>query len=217
MGARSSAASSSPSPPSACSPRSSASGQGPTTEYVVAAGDLPAGRIIGPTDLETVGIDLPAAQAGAAYRDPSSLVGTITLAPIADGELLQSSAVGAPVDDGMPTVAMSLPAAAALGGDLRPGDLVDVYVTFGSELDATTRLVVASATVVAVTSPRDDVVAEAGQVQVRLAVADPARRIELINAVNAGTVTLVAVTGADRAGRAGDVFPPDTTTTTGEP
>jgi hypothetical protein len=112
---------------------------------------------------------------------------------------------------------MSLAAAAALGGDLRPGDLVDAYVTFGSELDATTRLVVASATVVAATSPRDDVVAEAGQVQVRLAVADPDRRVELINAVNAGTVTLVAVTGADRAGRAGDAFPPDRTTTTGEP
>ena len=120
--ARSSAASWSPSPRSACSPSVSASGQGPTTEYVVAADDLPAGRVIGPTDLETVAIDLPAAQAGAAYRDPSSLVGTITLAPIAEGELVQASAVGAPADDGVPTVAMSLPAAAALGGDLRPGD-----------------------------------------------------------------------------------------------
>ena len=116
----------------------SASGQDPTTEYVVAADDLPAGRVIGATDLDTVAIDLPAAQAGAAYRDPSSLVGTITLAPVAEGELLQASAIGAPRRDGVPTVAMSLPAAAALGGDLRPGDRVDAYVTFGSELDATT-------------------------------------------------------------------------------
>jgi Flp pilus assembly protein CpaB len=196
----------------------SASDQDPATEYVVAADDLPAGRVLGATDLDTVAIDLPAAQAGAAFRDPSSLVGTITLAPVAEGELLQASAIGAPTDDGVPTVAMSLPAAAALGGDLRPGDRVDAYVTFGSELDATTQLVAASAVVVAVSSPRDDVVAEAGQVQVRLAVEDPTHRIALINAVNAGTVTLAAVTGADGAGRLGDRFPPvDGTPTTGNP
>jgi Flp pilus assembly protein CpaB len=195
----------------------SGSADGPSTEYVVAAADLPAGRIITASDLATAPIDLPSAQAAAAYRDPSSLVGTITLAPVLDGELLQASAIGEPVADGVPTVAMSLPAAAALGGDLRAGDLVDAYVTFGSELDATTHLVVAAARVVAVSSARDDVVAEAGEVQVRLAVEDPDRRIELVNAVNAGTVTLVAVTGGTDGGRNGDTFPPTPTTDPTEP
>jgi Flp pilus assembly protein CpaB len=184
------------------------SSQGPSTDYVVAAHDLPAGRVLTLDDLDTVALDLPADQASGAYRYPPSLIGTITLSPLAAGELVQASAIGEPVADGVPTVAMSLPAAAALGGDLRPGDLVDAYVTFGSEVEATTELVVPGATVVAVSSPTDDVVAEAGQVQVRLAVPDPAQRIELVNAVNAGAVTLAGVTGGEATGRAGDRFPP---------
>lgn len=185
----------------------SGAGRGPSTEYVVAAQDLVAGHVISPSDLDTVAVDLPAAQAAGTYRDASSLAGKLLLAPIAEGELLQSSAVGEAVADGVPTVAMSLPTAAAVGGDLRPGDLVDAYVTFGSELEARTRLVAGSATVVAVSSPSEDAVAAAGQVQVRLAVEDPDHRIELINAVNAGTVTLVAVSGGRGRGERGDEYP----------
>jgi hypothetical protein len=187
----------------------SGTNQGPSTAYVVAATDLPAGRVLAPEDLDTVAVDLPDGQAAAAYRDPPSLVGKVVLASVAEGELLQASDIGQAPGGAVPTVAMSLPSAAALGGDLRPGDLVDAYVTFGTELDATTRLVVPGATVVSASSPSDDVVAEAGTVQVRLAVADPAERIELVHAINAGTVTLVSTTGtgpADR-GRADDEFP----------
>jgi Flp pilus assembly protein CpaB len=184
----------------------SGAGDGPSTEYVVAATALPAGRVIGPDDLTTVALDLPPGQARAAYRDPPSLIGKLVLAPVGEGELVQASAIGQSVADGVPSVAMSLPAAAALGGDLRPGDLVDAYVTYGSDLDATTQLVAASAPVVTVSSPSDDTVGEAGHVQVRLAVADPQDRIELVNAVNAGSVTLVAVTGTSGRGHRGDAF-----------
>jgi hypothetical protein len=146
-------------------------------------------------------------------------VGTILLAPVADGELVQASVIGEALDDAVPTVSMSLPTASALGGDLRAGDLVDAYVTYGSDLDALTRLVVTSAKVTAVSTPSEDAVAQAGEVQVRLAVADPGQRIALVNAVNAGKVTLVAVTGADGGSRAGDEFRPDAAPppTTGAP
>jgi Flp pilus assembly protein CpaB len=181
----------------------SGTGDGPSTGYVIAAHDLPAGRIIDSSDLDTVALDLAPGQARGAYRDPPSLVGKLVLAPVAEGELVQASAIGKAVDDGVPTMAMSLPTAAAVGGDLRPGDRVDAYVTYGSDLEASTRLVAESATIVAVSLPTDDAVAAAGEVQVRLAVADPGDRLELINAVNAGTVTLVAVTGTSGKGRAG--------------
>jgi Flp pilus assembly protein CpaB len=186
----------------------SGAGDGPSTEYVVATRDLPAGRVIAPDDLDTVAVELGPGLARDAYRDPPSLVGKLVLAHVAEGELVQASAIGRAVADGVPTVSMSLPSAAALGGDLRPGDLVDAYVTYGSDLQATTELVAASAPVVTVSEPGEDTVGDAGHVQVRLAIADPQARIELVNAVNAGDVTLVGVTGSTGRGHRGDVFQP---------
>ncbi|MBV9951958.1 MAG: hypothetical protein JO291_08405 [Acidimicrobiia bacterium] len=186
----------------------SSASDGPSIEYVVAAHDLPAGRVIAPDDLDTVAVDLAPGLARGAYRDPPSLVGKLVLAPVAEGELVQASAIGRAVADGVPTVSMSLPAAAALGGDLRPGDLVDAYVTYGSDLEASTELVAASAPVVTVSEPGDDTVGDAGHVQVQLAIADPQARIELVNAVNAGDVTLATVTGTTGRGHRGDAFQP---------
>lgn len=173
----------------------SGAGKGPSTRYVVAARDLRIGQILSTADLRTVAIDLPAAQAARAFRDVGALEGTVVVAPVSQGSLVQSSSVGNPSADGVPTVAIALPSADALSGSLREGDRVDAYVSYGSDTDSSTRVVAANAEVVAVSSG-GDTVSGSGQVQVTLAVPDNRARLRLINGAHAGKVTLALVTGA---------------------
>ena len=63
------------------------------TAYLAAAQDLPAGHRIERTDLGTVDADLPLATRARVFTDPDSLVGSVTLGPMHEGELVQSGAV----------------------------------------------------------------------------------------------------------------------------
>src|SRR5437870_5290303 len=95
--------------------------------YVVVTDDVAPGERITADDLALVAIDLPASQRRLAFTDVNALVGATALAPLVDGQLVQSSAVAKPV--GAPEraqISLRVEPGAAVGGDLRPGEGVDV-------------------------------------------------------------------------------------------
>jgi len=184
----------------------SGAGRGPDTSYVVAARALRPGEIVTAADVRQVAIELPSEVAQRSFRQPGQLVGAVVLAPLEEGELIQASSLGDAGEDAVPTVAVSIAAADGFDGGLRPGDRVDVYVSFGSAIGSSTRLIVPNATVTD-GSVGDGTVGEAGQVTVTLAVPEPKDRLELINGAHAGKLTLVRITGTGEGGVEDDFVP----------
>lgn len=176
----------------------SAASGGPTTSYVVVTADLAPGERIDRADLALVALDLPAAQRRLAFTDPDVLVGATALAPLVDGQLVQSSAVAKPV--GAPEraqISLRVEPGAAVGGDLRPGDVVDVIATYTTGGEPVTTTISRGALVVKLLSD-DRRVGAGGAVVVVLAVR-PSELEPLAAAAAAGHVTIARVTGV--AGR----------------
>lgn len=164
----------------------------PSTRFVVAAGTLPAGRAIGPGDLTTRAIELPEPMAQRAYRDPGELLGRVLAATLAEGELVQGSALAArgPLE-GEREVSFTADPSRSLGQRIAPGDVVDVYSTPGQGDGGTTGLVVRSARVI----DRQGRQGAAGYI-FTVALADP-RTVELlVAAAAAGSLTVVRATAA---------------------
>lgn len=174
----------------------SASSTGPSHSYVVVTGDVSAGDVLERGDLALVALDLPSAQRRVAFDDLDVLVGATALAGLVDGQLVQSSDVAKPV--GAPDraqVSLQVEPGAAVGGDLRAGDVVDVIVTYTSGGQPETSTVSRSALVVKVVTDRDRVGAT-GSIVVVLAV-PPADLEPLASAAAAGRVTIARTTGVD--------------------
>ncbi|MCU1453756.1 MAG: hypothetical protein JWN46_1902 [Acidimicrobiales bacterium] len=171
--------------------------RGPTTRYVVAAHAIVPGRPVALADLRTMLVDLPASSRARAFEDPASLVGSIALGPIEPGELVQSGALlpatqAAP----QPELSFAIDPDRAVGGSLRPGERVDVLVTYGSGPGSTTERVVTGARLRDIVSSAGDGVGDARRQTVTLAVDEPLGVLAATNAVRAGEVTLVRTTGA---------------------
>jgi Flp pilus assembly protein CpaB len=166
----------------------------PTASYVVVTSDVAPGERIERSDLALVAVDLPGAQRRLAFTDLDVLVGATALSPLSDGQLVQSSEVAKPV--GAPERAqISLPIepGSAVGGDLRPGDVVDVIVTYTSGGAPETSTISHGAMVVRVLSD-DQRVGSGGAVVVVLAVR-PAELEPIAEASAAGHVTIARTTG----------------------
>ena len=127
-----------------------ASGRGSTADgYVVARRALPAGSELKASDLREARLDLPGAQRARAFTTPDALLGAVTVAPLASGELVQASAVvGAGTSRSSHEVSFSVERA-SLGPTLAAGDLVDVISTYGTGGDAYTTTVLRGARVLA--------------------------------------------------------------------
>ena len=164
----------------------------PTTRYVVAAATLPAGRAIRPGDLSTRAIELPEPLSSRAYRDPRALVGRVLAATLAEGELLQGSALAArgPAA-GEREVSFTADPAQSLGQRVGPGDVVDVYVTNDQAGGDETELVVRAARVI----DRQGRQGAAGFIYT-VALADQAVIDTLVRASATGSVTIVRSTAA---------------------
>ena len=177
-----------------------ASTAAPSDSYVVLVHDLVPGQVIEPGDLALVGIDLPAAQRRVSFTDRAILAGTVALAGMKRGQLVQSGDVTQIDGRGeRAELSVSVEPGNAMNGDhryLRGGDRVDVVVTFESGGTTATRTVARDAVVVEVLSG-DDRLGSAGRLTVVLSL--PPSDIEgVAGAAASGTVTLVRTTGLRR-------------------
>lgn len=171
---------------------------GPGARYVVVTTDVAPGERIERGDLALVELDLPAAQRRLAFTDLRVLVGATALSALADGQLVQSSEVAKPV--GAPEraqVSLRVDPGAAVGGDLRPGDTVDVLATYTAGGEPNTSTISRGALVVKVVSD-DRQVGSGGAIVVVLAVR-PDEVEDIASAVAAGHVLIARTTGV--AGR----------------
>ena len=174
-----------------------ASNGSPSTRFVVVRDDIAPGDTIGAGDLTLVAIDLPDAQRRVAFTDVDVLLGATAIAPLAAGQLVQSTDVVKPV--GAPEraqISLRLERGAAVGGELRAGDTVDVIVTYTSGGEPTTSTIAAGALVVKLIEDRDRVGA-GGSIVLVLAVR-PNELEPIATAASAGHITIARTTGVRR-------------------
>lgn len=168
---------------------------------VVAGRPLAAGTTLTPDDLTQTTMRLPPATEGHAFTSAAPLLGRTLAAPLAPGELVQSSDL---VPGGTtPAVRpVTLSATATDVADLAVGDLVDVVVTNGSTPSAATNVVVRGARVLQVQSAGGGLTSGTGPVVV-IGVANLDQVTAVIHAERTGTVNLVVGEPADGTGGAG--------------
>jgi Flp pilus assembly protein CpaB len=166
----------------------SGAGEGPGTSYVVAARDLAVGTMLGPDDVELAELDLGDDVESRAFTDPVAVIGQLTVAPLAQGDLVQRSAVVVPEDaEAGRQVSLSISRADGLAGTVEEGELVDVLVTFGDGDDAVTEVVVSGAKVSRLVDVDDD----ADSMLVLLSLPEGADVLATTRAIQAGSLTFV--------------------------
>lgn len=181
-----------------------AASRGPTTAYAVVTADVGPGQRLSVTDLDLVPLELPADQRRLAFAGLEVLDGSIALAPLTAGQLVQVSDVAKPA--GGPDraqISLAVDPGSALGGDpalLGEGERVAVIVTYTSAGQPVTSTVSDDAVVVRTLGGTDQVGA-GGALTVVLAVA-PEELEPIAEAAAAGVVTLARTTGLAAVERA---------------
>lgn len=173
-------------------------------DWLVARRHVAAGTVITADDLALAPMSLAAATEAHAVADPEVAIGTVALAPLERGELVQRSAIAAPAEVPESTgrrLGVELATADAVGGTVAAGDRVDVVAvpTDGEPPE----VVVTGALVVDVLSG-DDRLGASGGIGVVLDVPDAAAARRIVGARAAGGVTLVGATPVPVSGDAGD-------------
>jgi hypothetical protein len=167
----------------------------PATRFVVAARAVPAGTPLAAGDLTDRPLGLDPAVADGAFVDAADLVGRVTLAPLAPGDLLQASAVADAPDPGDARLELSIaiPDNRVPPG-LRRGETVTVLVTVGSGDTALTRPVLDRVPVIELT--RSEGMAGRGDAVLTVAVTEPALALAGAHAARVGELTAVRGTAA---------------------
>lgn len=170
-------------------------GQADTVEVLVATHPLRAGHVIVADDVELVPVELPDEVRGL-FGAPAAAIGRVVVAAIEPGEFLLASATVTPTDEvDALEVAVRVPVGRAVG-DLRPGERVDVFSTWSSEV---TELIAVDARVLDVQGAAGGVLDGGGTVLVRLAVRDFTQVEALVHAQAAGDITMIrARIGSER-------------------
>ena len=170
----------------------------PAASYVVARRPVTVGGRLTGGELALVPLDLPADQRRRAFTDPEVLAGAVALGPIAAGELVQAAGVARPAGDpGTAQISFAVDAANALGGDLKPGERVDVIVTYGSGEAALVSTIARGALLVRIERGNDGL-GSSEAVTVVVAVA-PAALQEIAKGAAAGRLTVARTTGVSGA------------------
>lgn len=179
--------------------------EGPTASYVVARHDLPPGARLTAGDLVRATMELPPGHSERVFTDPAVLEGATTVAPLAAGDLVQSSSVVAkPSGPSSREVTFSVPRS-TLAPTLEHGERVDVLATYGSGADAFTTVVLHQALVVALDRGRDRV-GEQADTAVTVAVDDAADAVALAHALQLAKLTVVRATGSAPVDGGGAAF-----------
>ena len=165
----------------------------PRSGVVVVDRDLPAGTTLVPEHLEVLAVDLPRTLADRVFDRPEVLHGTTTLAPLAAGEpVLLSQVLPADVS---PAAGVDLSFAVspdrALGGDLRPGEVVDLVATPAA---GGTRVVAESVIVIDAVGAADGLLADGGGLVVTVRVPSRRELLAVVAAVDDGHLTLARTT-----------------------
>lgn len=165
----------------------------PNTAYVVAREPLEPGQRLAADDVELQRIQLPDSVAGAAFSDEANVLGRVTLGPVGAGELLQATQLSEPPNAiSHVELSFTLPRDRAVDGRLRSGDRIDVFVT----RDEGTSAVLEHIQVVDVREATGPSLVANADVTVTVSLEDATRRLDLIDAVRTGDVTLVRTTNA---------------------
>jgi Flp pilus assembly protein CpaB len=162
----------------------------PSTSYVVAARDLPVGRVVTAEDVELVALEAPGSVAEQAFATPDLVVGQRTVAPLQTGELVQRSAVVVPEGgEGGRQVSFAIEAADALAGTLEEGEVVDLLATFGASASTSATEVVAECAVVARLTEGEG--ASSGELVVLVTLPRSADVLAVTDAIRQGALTIV--------------------------
>jgi Flp pilus assembly protein CpaB len=161
-----------------------------TIDVLIAARALAPGETITASDVQLVAVELPGEVRGL-FGAVEAAVGRQVAAPIDAGEFVLASATVEPVDgDETLEVTVSLPASRAVGR-LRPGERVDAFSTWGSDV---TELIAVDARVLEVSGGSSRGLGGGEAVVVRLALSDLSQVEALVHAQAAGDLTLVRAT-----------------------
>jgi Flp pilus assembly protein CpaB len=164
-------------------------GNEPSDAIVVAARPIRLGEVLEASDLRTVHGELPGGAPG--FAQIESLLGHVALGPIDEGEIIQPGSI---TDEGsaepVHEVAITLPGRQIAVGRLKPGERVDVFVTY----DDRTSSVVRGAQVVQIDA--EDSASLTSDREISLVVAVPSDRTvaALVHALRTGDVTVVRST-----------------------
>ena len=179
---------------------STADGAGSRERFVVARTALTVGSVLTRGDLTLAPMHLSSPLATArAFRDPRRLVGSVVVAPVAAGELVQASAVADKATPSDREMSVRVDAHLAVNGRVQLGDVVDVAATFGSGDEAYTVFVVRGATVIA-RATSGGALGDHGQEVLTLGLASSSDALAVAHAVAAGQVSVVRATGGRPAG-----------------
>lgn len=163
----------------------------PTTRFVVAAHDVPAGSTLRKSDLGTLAMELPSGVGSVTAADARKLIGTVTLHPLRALDLVRpndvASGADAP-DAGSVEVPVEIDRARSLGSSLRAGSRVDVLST---DPDGEGTVVLARDVLVVAADRRDDGFGSSGATSFRLAVPDSATATAVVDASVRSRITLV--------------------------
>lgn len=168
--------------------------QPPTTRYLVATHDLPAGTRLSAGDLGSVAIDLPGDVTAVAESDADRIIGRMTRHRLSELDLVRPGDVHDADRTGDPDavdLALELEPARALDGALDDGDVVDVLATAAGEAGTTTVLA-DGATVLSVNDGgAEGGIGSSGVVRVRLRLPDRATATQVADAAVRSDLTLV--------------------------
>lgn len=155
---------------------------------------LPAGVPLQPGDVSAVPVNLPQETLSGYLSADTSVEGQVLARPVAAGQLIAFDALPneAPTSSAR-SITIPVDSQHALGGALRPGDVVDIYATFEAGTRASeTRLLLEEAEVLDVVSA--GTLIEGSPATVGLSVAlDPAEAAAVVSAIRNAAIDVVRV------------------------
>jgi len=168
----------------------------PATTVVVARHDLDPGQRLSSDDVEVRSVEVSPEIADRSFTDVAALVGSVTLGPVAAGELVQEGALRLDPDGSAgPEFSFPVDRERALAGDVRPGEEVDLLATFGSGSDATTEVLARRARVLHVQEARTGTLGSSGRLVLTVGLASDAEVIDVAHASEVAVITLVRPSG----------------------
>lgn len=167
----------------------------PAHSFAVTTRDLAAGTRLQASDLTLAPMELTPALQGRAFGRVDPLIGATLVSPLAEGELVQTSAVVVRHGDSASRELSFTLDRGRVSPGMKEGERADIVATYGTGNDAFTIVVVRQALVVGIDRPRSSA-GDTGPATVTVSVDDPNDAVALAHAIQLAKVTLVRATGA---------------------